>query len=55
MNDSMDEMVELILAYVPEAEYLSFDDAVQLALERDGEAADELLHDVAELEPRNVG
>ena len=31
--------VEFVLAYVPEAEYLSWEDAVHLADERDSEAA----------------
>jgi len=34
---------EMIKAYVPEAEYLGFDDAFELACERDELAAQELV------------
>ena len=39
---------EMILAYVPEAEYISFSDALRLALERDVEAAIDLTIDILE-------
>ncbi len=35
-------MEEFVLAYVPEADFLPWEDAVILAVERDRDAADEL-------------
>ena len=37
--------VEFVLAYVPETEYLTWDEAVQLAKERDMQAALQLAED----------
>lgn len=39
---------EMVLTYVPEADHLSFDDAIELAFVRDFEAAVNLLFSILE-------
>jgi hypothetical protein len=44
----LDEQVEMILNYVPEAEYMDLSEAWLLARERDWEAAQALLYSIDE-------
>lgn len=50
----MRDELELVLAYVPEAEHLSFLDAASLARERDNRAADQFLASCARAECQPV-
>lgn len=42
----MDEEVEMILTFVPEAEYMSYEDALILAIDRNKKAAYDLFIDI---------
>lgn len=48
MNEMLvvDDKVEMILTFVPEAEYLSYEESLMLALDRDEEAAYDLFMNI---------